>query len=934
MKGINAARIVALAAVLALAAAPAVGQTIWTGLSGVDATDWQDITNWDAGVPIAGTDARFVDKDGVLVDLHATNGVAADLALWGTSSFKIQGDAGVTLTVDNVKLLDSNGASGNNNNSGSPTFDVDLIVNDTIVQTRKCGGTHRYNRNLTVTNEVHTKSNTWNFGDGVGTDTITLNGGLNVTFSSINSGTTVTTNVNGTLVTPTITVGAAGTLNANSTTALGNASTNVTVQNGGVLNIGAAQAALANITLVGPYNLLAGNLTGADYEGAGKNVTLVEDSIVAVSAGPEPTLLDLPTIKIWKGAVTNSTTQPDSATTPYKGIAVGTYTPGHLTSATSYIGPTAGGDLEVLWATNKSGNSARYTGAKFDVTNPATDVANIYMAGTSMLNLRATLKGTATTFHFHNVGAIARKTLIFDTQGMTATQTIHVHDAAFVVTASEKMEVKGRVELHGDAMLDLDNTTPFTPDVGTVIVLNDNTAVSVNTGQEAVLEQMTLGTDLIVNSSNPSVYLEQRAGRYDFTGAVSGTPAPKMQQILNSSNLFVNSNNNNAFELDEDLTIGDGKYFANKTSSHKGITIVDFYADGSKIKAAAGASSIGFAMMTTDAGWLNINVPVDAGGGKVVFGSTTALTGAVGTNSHFSQVPVGTVALNRSTAWFASEDPQTQNVPQNAAFINTSVVEVVSGTLYTHTDFTFPTDLALIGGNFNVNNKVVAVDGTLKGTGSWSNGNITANGIVSPGASIGTLSGKDLTIAAGGILEIGIADGPTNDVLNLSGLLALPGAWTLKVVDEGVTDPTGMSWDIINYVGTADALTNVTIVSADFTVTPLVTLLVDDLAGTITLSGLTPGIPGDANKNGFVDDTDLAILLGNWESEPLIISTWALGNFTEISLGDTDVDDNDLAVLLGNWTGPPPAGAAVPEPATLVLLGLGGLSVLRRRRRS
>ena len=99
----------------------------------------------------------------------------------------------------------------------------------------------------------------------------------------------------------------------------------------------------------------------------------------------------------------------------------------------------------------------------------------------------------------------------------------------------------------------------------------------------------------------------------------------------------------------------------------------------------------------------------------------------------------------------------------------------------------------------------------------------------------------------------------------------------------------------------------------------------------LTVVGVIRPIPGDANHNGFVDDEDLNALLGNWEQDPLIISMWELGNFTEATLGDTDVDHDDLSVLLGNWTGPPPPGAATPEPATLSLLALGGLAVLRRR---
>jgi len=109
----------------------------------------------------------------------------------------------------------------------------------------------------------------------------------------------------------------------------------------------------------------------------------------------------------------------------------------------------------------------------------------------------------------------------------------------------------------------------------------------------------------------------------------------------------------------------------------------------------------------------------------------------------------------------------------------------------------------------------------------------------------------------------------------------------------------------------------------------LVSLKEDGTGVELTILGGS-AIPGDANDSGFVDDDDLAILLSNWEQDPGTVTTWALGDFTD----DTDVDDDDLAVLLGNWTGPPPGGAAVPEPVSAVLLMIGApLAALRRRRK-
>ncbi len=84
--------------------------------------------------------------------------------------------------------------------------------------------------------------------------------------------------------------------------------------------------------------------------------------------------------------------------------------------------------------------------------------------------------------------------------------------------------------------------------------------------------------------------------------------------------------------------------------------------------------------------------------------------------------------------------------------------------------------------------------------------------------------------------------------------------------------------------------------------------------------------PGDVNADGFVDGSDLSIVISNWgQSVPS-------GESGDLD-GNGIVDGSDYSEVISYWgqSSLPQSPAAIPEPATLGLLLLGVLALLRRR---
>ena len=262
-------------------------------------------------------------------------------------------------------------------------------------------------------------------------------------------------------------------------------------------------------------------------------------------------------------------------------------------------------------------------------------------------------------------------------------------------------------------------------------------------------------------------------------------------------------------------------------------------------------------------------------------------------------------------------------------------------------------------GTMSVNNdlttggggEIVVTEGSLSGVGTVGGSlTVSASATVAPGNSIGTLNVEsDLTLSDASIYEWEIGQGGRTDTINITGGAVDLDNFVLTILDADgyvasetvqlpvfIYDAGTTTIDMIGFINDA---ANFDTTGLDGTWTVGALALTDGGSGVIYLTGLSGGnlvgaMPGDADNDGKVDHLDLVLFNEQFGLR---------GSHLSCDFNNDDVVGiDDLAILRANfgWVLPTAPGAGdgslptgTPEPATLSLLTLGGLAVLRRRRK-
>jgi len=358
---------------------------------------------------------------------------------------------------------------------------------------------------------------------------------------------------------------------------------------------------------------------------------------------------------------------------------------------------------------------------------------------------------------------------------------------------------------------------------------------------------------------------------------------------------------------------------AGNTSSYAGaITMGD---GGARIN-----SDIGGALTLTG----NI---VTAAGKNVTIGgagNVTAQTGAISGAGNLTKDGAGNVTLSGNSTYTGATTVSAGTlVLSGAGHVNATNGITVNGAT-----------AAFMQNSSVANSRTFTLtQGTLGGTGTI-NTAITSGPdvIIAPGdRTLATAAPGTLTIAnavnLSGTTEMRLFSVTESDKLSQSTTGSLTYGGILKIIDlDPVAFAIGNSWDLFDFESQSGTFSN----DSDFGTVgginlPLLTAdkkwSFDYTQGILSVAlGV---ILGDTNSDNVVDAADFITLKKNFNKPG---AGEAQGNFN--SDVDGFVDWADLSILMSAMSPGGSGAPPVPEPATLGLLAIGALAVIRRRRRA
>jgi len=657
---------------------------------------------------------------------------------------------------------------------------------------------------------------------------------------------------------------------------------------GGVLRLDVAQTAQPMIT-VGNWGTLAGNMTNSDYGGAGQNVTFLNGGIHAPN--PEaPTPLakgDLAAgVGVWRGVTSYAGNHfaGDDGADPYVGFAFDrrTYSPTGEVQGT-YTANPGSGDLAVRVA---NAANLHYIGPYWigDGTSTTANFemkdANSYIGLRRHFNEGSNDPNRILTFNLTRAPGAEYRNILTTTQqtGVYPDQTLNITGGAIGDLNAMKSRFEGSLTLtDGTWAMGNDFTAA---DTGT-LTLAGRTVMQLPTADKANNDFIEALGSRFSYSGLPMVTFADKNGgpfiyQFDLDQTASGT-TPELAKFLAS----VDYGSNHYHDVDiggDGLLIGDGKFLCDAGTTNATDSYVAHNTTGTMPKilpGQPGAITMGFAAIVKN---LAIGLEVDAPDAIVQIGTAdpNRLITPGGAGFTPAGIPTKKVTFQQNVA--ANGVAVESGTGQFNQDLNINTLSVRSGAT-----------LVMAGG------KTATVNQKLSGTGIWTGGNgvlLAPGATVAPGYSVGELNqgGELLQFSDSIVYEWELAD---------------------------ATGGPGIGWDML----WGDPLR--------FVGDPSQGMIIEIL---------------DAGLTGELDGSEIfAIAAGSFEIPPELLAQvdcrttvpgWDAGGCQVFPvLDDPDFNGEDVLYLTGLVVREGPGPDIIPEPATLSLLGLGALALLRRRRR-